>query len=81
MLIRKEDDGWQMDLSDEEKAKLLDYAKHATWDILLACGTEDDTGRQIAASDLDFDPCVRILNKLRFGGDGNDVIRQVASYE
>jgi hypothetical protein len=42
MKIRREDDGWHMDLSEEEKNDLLNYAMHATWDILFACGGNDD---------------------------------------
>ena len=93
MNIRCEDDGWHMDLSQEEQNRLLNYAMHATWDILFACGSDDNEVAGVIGTDgafaecndeirpnteLTFEECLKVLNALRFGGDGDDTIRDVA---
>jgi hypothetical protein len=75
MNIRHEGDGWHMDLSQEEQNDLLNYAMDATWDILFACGSGEGF---CPNTELTFEECLKVLNALRFGGDGDDTIRDVA---
>jgi hypothetical protein len=79
-----------MDLTEEERSSLLKHAMHATWDILFACGVFNEgvigmDGAFAECNDeirpnteLTFEECLRLLNALRFGGDGDETIREVA---